>query len=140
MQRLAAKIMNQATFLRTKTVRTWHICAALEDAGITPAHWTAHDVVTAMYATVAGWAAPEQLNNPLAYFRFLLGRITPEQVAGHVASKEKAAQDRAARLASAHAAAARAAAPAPIQTAPRVSWRERFAAEYETARTTKATA
>jgi hypothetical protein len=104
LQRLAGKLVNEATFLRT--VGTRGICRALHSAGIDPEWWTAHDVATAMYAAVTErrWTAPAQLTNPLGYLRFLLSTIDREQVSAHVERKRKARDARNARLASALAA------------------------------------
>lgn len=108
MQRLAGRLVNEATFLRP--VPTRGICAALAKAGIDPRYWTAHDVSRAMYAAVTEkrWTAPARMDNPMGYLRFLLGTITPAQVREHVQRKIKAEADRQVRLASARAATARA--------------------------------
>lgn len=105
LQRLAGKLVNEATFLRA--VRPGTICQALHRAGIDPEMWTAHDVATAMYADVTAkrWAAPAVMENPAGYLRFLLGTV---DVAAHVGRKLKAAAEREARLASARAATRRA--------------------------------
>lgn len=104
LQRLAANLVNTATFLRSVNPRT--IGRALERAGICPEWWTAHDVATAMYAGVTErrWSAPAQLENAAGYFRFLLGTIQPEQIRAHVARKRKALALRETRLATARAA------------------------------------
>ena len=101
LQRLAGKLMNEATFLRGTGTRA--ICQALQQAGIDPEMWTAHDVATAMYADVQEkrWTAPEQITNPVGYLRFLLSTIN---VAAHVERKRKARALRDARLATARAA------------------------------------
>ena len=104
LQRLAGKLVNEVTFLRS--VHPRDICRGLHAAGITPEWWTPHDVARAMYATVTGqrWTAPAELSNPVGYFRYLLSTITPEGVRAHVERKQKAAADRQKRLASAVAA------------------------------------
>lgn len=104
LQRLAGKLVNEATFLRS--VKTRDIYRALTGAGITAEWWTAHELANAMYATVKErrWTAPAQLTNPLGYFRFLLSTIHPEQITAHIERKRKAAALRDARLATARAA------------------------------------
>jgi len=104
LQRLAGKLVNEVTFLRS--VHPRDICRGLDAAGISADWWTPHDVARAMYATVTGqrWTAPAELSNPVGYFRYLLSTITPEGVRAHVERKQKAAADRQERLASAVAA------------------------------------
>jgi hypothetical protein len=65
--------------------------------------WTAHELTTAMYASVRErrWSAPVQISNTVGYLRFLLGTI---DVKAHVERKRKAMADREARLATARAA------------------------------------
>ena len=108
LQRLAGKLVNEVTFLRSVHPRA--ICGALDAAGIDPEWWTPYDVATAMYATVTEqrWTAPAAMTNPMGYLKFLLGTITPEGVTAHVGRKRKAWADRETRLASARAATRRA--------------------------------
>jgi hypothetical protein len=108
LQRLAAKLVNEATFLRSVHPRA--ICAALDGAGITPQWWTPHEISTAMYAAVTErrWTAPAVMDNPVGYLKFLLATITPEGIAAHVERKRKAMADREARLVAARAATRRA--------------------------------
>lgn len=108
LQRLAGKLVNEATFLRSVHPRT--ICGALAAAGIDPEWWTPYDVATAMYSdvTTKRWTAPAVMENPAGYFRFLLSTITPDRVVAHVERKRKDAAAREARLESARAATRRA--------------------------------
>lgn len=108
LQRLAAHLVREATFLRSVHTRT--ICRALEAAGISPEWWTAHEIATAMYSAVTErrWTAPVLMTNPAGYLRFLLSTITREQIRAHVWRKRKAIADRQAKLASAYAATERA--------------------------------
>lgn len=101
-RRLAAKLAQRLPWL-ARLPYLGGVARILMASGISPEHWTAHDVVTVLdtQRKKLGWATPGTVKNPHGWLKFLLAGFTPEVIEAHVSQREALQRDVEARRLSA---------------------------------------